>query len=32
MEQAGVGRESAMKALKETGGDIAAAILKLKPK
>jgi len=32
MEQAGVGREQAMKALKETGGDIAAAILRLKPK
>jgi nascent polypeptide-associated complex subunit alpha len=32
MEQAGVDRESAMKALKEAGGDIAAAILKLKPK
>jgi nascent polypeptide-associated complex subunit alpha len=32
MEQAGVGRESAMKTLRETGGDIAAAILKLKPK
>ena len=32
MEQAGVDREAAVKALKETGGDIAAAILKLKPK
>jgi len=32
MEQAGVDREAAAKALKETGGDIAAAILKLKPK
>ena len=32
MEQAGVGREQAMKALKETSGDIAAAILRLKPK
>ena len=32
MEQAGVGREAAVKALKETGGDIAEAILKLKEK
>ncbi len=32
MEQAGVDREAAMKVLKETGGNIAAAILKLKPK
>jgi len=32
MEQAGVDREAAVKALKETGGDIAAAILKLKPR
>lgn len=32
MEQAGVDREAAVNALKETGGDIAAAILKLKPK
>ncbi len=32
MEQAGVDREAAVKALKETGGDIAAAILRLKPK
>ena len=32
MEQAGVGREQAVTALKETDGDIAAAILKLKPK
>lgn len=30
MEQAGVGREAAEKALKETNGDIAEAILKLK--
>lgn len=32
MEQAGVDREAAANALKETGGDIAAAILKLKPR
>ncbi len=30
MEQAGVEREAAAQALKETGGDIAEAILKLK--
>jgi nascent polypeptide-associated complex subunit alpha len=30
MEQAGVERERAMQALKETGGDLAEAILKLK--
>ncbi len=30
MEQAGVSREEAMNALRETGGDIAEAILKLK--
>lgn len=30
MEQAGVDREAAFRALKETEGDIAAAILKLK--
>ncbi|MEM2878838.1 MAG: nascent polypeptide-associated complex protein [Candidatus Hadarchaeales archaeon] len=30
MEQAGVGREEAISALKETGGDLAGAILKLK--
>ena len=32
MEQAGVEREAAMQVLKETGGDIAEAILKLKEK
>ena len=32
MEQAGVEREVAMQVLKETGGDIAEAILKLKGK
>lgn len=32
MEQAGVERESAVQALKETGGDIADAILRLKGK
>jgi len=32
IEQAGVGREAAAQALKETGGDIAEAILRLKEK
>ncbi len=32
MEQAGVEREAAVQALKETGGDIAEAILRLKEK
>jgi nascent polypeptide-associated complex subunit alpha len=32
MEQAGVGRETAAQALKETNGDIAEAILRLKEK
>ncbi len=32
MEQTGVEREAAMQVLKETGGDIAEAILKLKEK
>lgn len=32
MEQAGTNREAAAQALKETGGDIAEAILKLKQK
>jgi len=32
MEQAAVSREVALQALKQSGGDIAAAILKLKPK
>lgn len=32
MEQAGVEREAAAQALKETGGDIAEAILRLKEK
>jgi len=31
MEQAAVSREAALQALKQSGGDIAAAILKLKP-
>lgn len=30
MEQAGVGREAAVQALKESGGDLAQAILKLR--
>lgn len=32
MEQAGAGRETVVQALKETGGDIAEAILKIKGK
>ena len=32
MEQAAVSREAAIQALKESGGDIASAIMKLKPK
>jgi len=31
MEQAGVGREEAVEALRECGGDLALAIMRLKP-